>query len=342
MFKLKTIEKNYRILYLLFVLTLIFLFRGFVSADYERVRFSETRILMGTVVEVTVIYNNERHARKVIGDAFIAMERVDRLMSNFKEDSDISKINRAAGTEEVTVDNDVIEVIKKSLYYSELSDGAFDVTIGRVEELYDFETGGKIPETDKFVDSIKGVGYKNISVNGNAVYLLKKGIKLDLGGIAKGYAIDKGIEAVKKNGIDDVLINAGGDIRATGESENAQWKIGVLHPREKDKLMDTILLKNLSVATSGDYRKYFISDGKRYHHILDPVTGLPVEGVQSVTIIAPLAVDADALATAVFVMGKKKGMALIERLKDVEGIIVDSNGMVSYSSGVKKHLMNSH
>ena len=116
MFKLKTIEKNYRILYLLFVLTLIFLFRGFVSADYERVRFSETRILMGTVVEVTVIYNNERHARKVIGDAFIAMERVDRLMSNFKEDSDISKINRAAGTEEVTVDNDVIEVIKKSLY----------------------------------------------------------------------------------------------------------------------------------------------------------------------------------------------------------------------------------
>ncbi len=167
---------------------------------------------------------------------------------------------------------------------------------------------------------------------------MKKGMKLDLGGIAKGYAIDKGIDAIRKNGVADALVNAGGDIRTIGESENGQWKIGVLHPRENGRIIDTLLMKDISVATSGDYRKYFISGGKRYHHILNPSTGLPTEGVQSVTIIAPFAVDADALATAVFVMGKKNGMKLVEKLKDIEGIIIDSDGLVVYSSGIKNYI----
>ncbi|MBI4379567.1 MAG: FAD:protein FMN transferase, partial [Nitrospinae bacterium] len=173
---------------------------------------------------------------------------------------------------------------------------------------------------------------------GNTVRLLKRGTKIDLGGIAAGYAVDKGIEAIKKTGIHNALINAGGDIRTIGESDSGQWKVGVLHPRKEDKLINTLSLKNLSVATSGDYRKYFISQGKRYHHILNPATGLPVEGVQNVTILAPLAIDADAISTAVFVMGKERGMALIEKLKDVEGIIIDSHGVVTYSSGIKNYI----
>jgi len=322
------------------LLFLIFGYRASVNAESKNRKFNETRLLMGTVVEVIVISDKEDVARKSIADAFSAMERVDRLMSNFKEDSDISRINRGAGIEDVAVDKDVIEVIKKSIYYSEISNGAFDITIGGVEELYKFEDKGRMPEKGKFKNSVSLVGYKNIIINGNTVRLIKKGMKLDLGGIAAGYAVDKGIDTIKKNGVVDALINAGGDIRVIGESENGKWKIGILHPREENKLINTLTLKDISVTTSGDYRKYFISGGKRYHHILNPSTGLPTEGVQSVTIIAPLAVDSDALATAVFVLGKKKGMEMIERLKDVEGIIIDSDGLAIYSSGVKSYIHN--
>ena len=321
------------------LLTLIFIHNQPIKAEAGNMRFNEVRLLMGTEVEVIVIHENEGIARKAISDAFSAMERVDRLMSNFKESSDISRVNRGAGIEDVTVDRDVIGVIEKSLYYSELSDGAFDVTIGGAEELYHFEDKGNIPEEDKFKNSISSIGYKNIKIKGNTVRLLKRGTKIDLGGIAAGYAVDKGIEAIKKTGIHNALINAGGDIRTIGESDSGQWKVGILHPRKEDKLINTLSLKNLSVATSGDYRKYFISHGKRYHHILNPVTGLPVEGVQNVTILAPLAIDADAISTAVFVMGKERGMALIEKLKDVEGIIIDSHGVVTYSSGIKNFIL---
>ena len=323
-----------------FLLFLIFGYIASVNAESKNRKFNETRLLMGTVVEVIVISDKEDVARKSIADAFSAMERVDRLMSNFKEDSDISRINRGAGIEDVAVDKDVIEVIKKSIYYSEISNGAFDITIGGVEELYKFEDKGRMPEKGKFKNSVSLVGYKNIIINGNTVRLTKKGMKLDLGGIAAGYAVDKGIDTIKKNGVVDALINAGGDIRVIGESENGKWKIGILHPREENKLINTLTLKDISVTTSGDYRKYFISGGKRYHHILNPSTGLPTEGVQSVTIIAPLAVDSDALATAVFVLGKKKGMEMIERLKDVEGIIIASDGLAIYSSGVKSYIHN--
>src|SRR3972149_3192445 len=331
--------RKFKIFILLLSLCLLSLVSAFKSeAENIKKRFSETRLLMGTVVEVIVIADNESVARKSIAEAFSAMERVDRLMSNFKEDSDISRINKGAGSKAVAVDSDVVEVIKKSIYYSEISDGAFDITIGGVEELYKFEDKGRMPEKGKFKNSVSLVGYKNIIINGNTVRLIKKGMKLDLGGIAAGYAVDKGIDAIKKWGINNALINAGGDIRVTGESENGKWKIGILHPREENKLINTLTLKDISVTTSGDYRKYFISGGKRYHHILNPSTGLPTEGVQSVTIIAPFAVDADALATAVFVMGKKNGMKLVEKLKDIEGIIIDSDGLVVYSSGIKIYI----
>jgi thiamine biosynthesis lipoprotein len=339
MYKENTESKILKIFILLPILSLLSLVFALKSgAENPKKRFSETRLLMGTTAEVILVSDNEKAARKAINDAFSAMERVDKLMSNFKNDSDIARINKGAGSEAVEVDRDVIEVLKKSIYYSEISDGAFDITIGRAEELYDFGNGGKLPEEQKFKDAVRGIGYKNIIMNGNTVHLLKKETKLDLGGIAAGYAVDKGIEAIKRCGINDALINISGDISVIGESENGQWKIGVLHPREDDRLKDTLLLKNLSVATSGDYRKYFISGGKRYHHILNPNTGAPTEGVQSVTVIAPLAVDADALSTAVFVLGKKKGMDLIEKLKDVEGIIIDSDGGVAYSSGVNKYI----
>lgn len=334
-------SRKLKICILLLSLCLLSLVSAFESeAENIKRRFSETRLLMGTMVEVIVIFDNENVARKSIADAFSAMERVDRLMSNFKEDSDISRINKAAGAEAVAVDSDVVEVIKKSIYYTEISDGAFDITIGGVEELYNFEDEGSLPEKGKFKTSVSLIGYKNIIINGNTVRLAKKGMKLDLGGIAAGFAVDRGIDAIKKNGAADALINAGGDIRVMGESENGKWKIGILHPREENKLINTLALKDISVTTSGDYRKYFISEGKRYHHILNPSTGLPTEGVQSVTIIAPLAVDSDALATAVFVLGKKKGMEMIEKLNDVEGIIIDSDGLAIYSSGVKSYIHN--
>jgi thiamine biosynthesis lipoprotein len=222
--------------------------------------------------------------------------------------------------------------------YSALTSGAFDVSIRSLSALW----GGKgklkeIPEAREIEEKLPLVNYKNIILDerNQTVEFKKKSMALDLGAIAKGYALDRAIKVLQGKGIKEALINVGGDIRVIGER---RWKVGLQHPRKENEFLTVIKLKNRAIATSGDYQRYFIKECKRYHHIINPETGYPALECMSVTIIGPEAILVDVLATGVFILGPGKGMKLVESLKDVEGIIIDSQGRVLSSSGLKRTL----
>jgi len=287
----------------------------------------ETEMIMGTLVEITVIPANE----KAIKEAFEAIKKVDALMSTYKEDSEISILNKKG---QAQVSGETLEVIKDALKFSELTGGAFDITCRPLINLWKkAKKKKKIPTEEEIKEAISLVDYKKIILEGSQIRLEKKGMQIDLGGIAKGYAVDKAIEALKKNGIKQALVNAGGDLYALGNNpQGRKWQIGIQNPREKDKILDIVKVKNKAVATSGDYRRYFTLEGKRFSHIVNPRTGLTVQDVpMSVTIIGPDATTTDALATGVFVLGPEEGMKLIESLPGVEGMII-SEGMKKITS----------
>jgi thiamine biosynthesis lipoprotein len=254
-------------------------------------------------------------------------------MSHYRPDSEVSQISRHAGQKEVRVSPETLEVIERAIYFSRLSQGAFDITIGPVFRLWNFREG-KIPGERDLKENLERVDYRKIKIARarSAVRLEDPRMELDLGAIAKGYAVDRACEVLKKNGIGNFLVNAGGDLKVSGEKEKGiAWTIGVQHPRLPSEFIGKLNLKDAGVATSGDYEKSFLKDGERYHHILIPSTGMPARECQSVTILAPSAMDADALATTVFVLGPKKGFALIEKMPGVHAVIVDRRGSVRLS-----------
>ncbi len=294
---------------------------------YRLKPLKQTEMIMGTLVEITVIPANE----KAIREAFEALKKVDALMSTYKEDSEISILNREGKAQ---VSEETLEVIEDAIKFSNLTDGAFDITCRPLINLWKkAKKEEKVPTEMEIEEAISLVGYQRIILEGNQIRLEKKGMQIDLGGIAKGYAVDKAIEALKKNSIKRALVNAGGDLYALGtDRQGEKWQIGVQDPREEDKIIDIIKVKDRAVATSGDYRRYFTLEGKRFSHIVNPKTGLTVQDVpMSVTIIGPDATTTDALSTGVFVLGPEEGMKLIESLPEVEGMII-SEGMKKLTS----------
>lgn len=294
---------------------------------YRLKPLKQTEMIMGTLVEITVIPAND----KAIEEAFEALKKVDALMSTYKEDSEISILNREGKAQ---VSEETLEVIEDAIKFSELTDGAFDITCRPLINLWKkAKKEEKLPAEMEIEEAISLVGYQRIILEGSQIRLEKKGMQIDLGGIAKGYAVDKAIEALKKNGIKRALVNAGGDLYALGtDPQGEKWQIGVQDPREEDKVIDIIKVKDKAVATSGDYRRYFTLEGKRFSHIVNPKTGLTVQDVpMSVTIIGLDATTTDALSTGVFVLGPEEGMKLIESLSGVEGMII-SEGMKKITS----------
>ena len=294
---------------------------------YRLKPLKQTEMIMGTLVEITVIPANE----KAIRQAFEALKKVDALMSTYKEDSEISILNREGKAQ---VSEETLEVIEDAIKFSNLTDGAFDITCRPLINLWKkAKKEEKVPTEEEIEEAISLVGYQRIILEGNQIRLEKKGMQIDLGGIAKGYAVDKAIEALKKNSIKRALVNAGGDLYGLGtDPQGEKWQIGIQDPRDEDKIIDIIKVKDKAVATSGDYRRYFTLKGKRFSHIVNPKTGLTVQDVpMSVTIIGPDATTTDALATGVFVLGPEEGMRLIESLPEVEGMII-SEGMKKFTS----------
>jgi thiamine biosynthesis lipoprotein len=305
---------------------------------------------MDTLVTITVVSNSRDSAEKAIDTAFSEIEKLEKLSNFFSPDSEVSQINKNAGFSEVKVSPDILDILDKALLVSERTEGAFDVTMGPVITLYDFYKKIK-PEQIAIKKNLSLVNYRDLIIDRNksTAYLKKKGMLIDLGGISKGYAADKAVETLKRNGINSGLVSVAGDIKAFGlKSDKRPWKIGIRNPRTfltpplvkggkggfSDDIMATIGLRDMAISTSGDYERCFMLDGKRYHHLLSPKTGYPAEECRSVSIIAKEGVFTDAFATGVFILGPEKGMRVLEKM-GFDGVIVDSQGKVFTTPGIR-------
>jgi len=295
---------------------------------------------MGTVIEITLIGEDEESAEKAALQAFQEIKRIEHLMSPWIESSDVSRINRSAGQECVKVSPETIEVIKKAKEISELSEGGFDITVGPLTQLWRMaREKGIPPSTKELKKNFDLVNFRYVMVNPEGNVLLKKrGMAIDLGGIAKGYAVDKAFEFLRTLGYKNLIVNAGGDLRVGGSKFDQPWLIGIQDPRASQKIMARISVSDTAIATSGDYEKFFIYQGKRYHHILDPRNGFPAEGCQSVTIICKEGTRADALATAVFVLSPEKGYSLCQKLEGLGCLIVGKEGKIIFSPILKDRI----
>jgi FAD:protein FMN transferase len=291
---------------------------------------------MGTLVEITVQESDKDLAQKAINKSFNEISRLEKIMSSYLPDSELSKLNLLAGGElKVPVTSDLLKVIQRGVYWGKLSNGAIDISIGPAIKLWKFNSAIPIlPDKENLVKVAKFINYKDIIIEGNSISLKKNGMSLSLGAIGKGFAVDQAIRELKKTGIKSGLINAGGDLMAFGLiSGKRPWHIGIQHPRKPEQIIISLDIKNKGVATTGDYQKYFIKNKVRYHHILNPQNGWPTNKTISATVVADTVMDADAISTALFILGVKKGIDFIDSLDGVEGVIVSGQGYVSYSSG---------
>jgi thiamine biosynthesis lipoprotein len=299
--------------------------------------FKYHQVAMGTAVEITLMGDNEEQANKAALQAFQEIKRVETLMSPWVESSDVSRINRLAGKEWVKVSPETTDVMKKAQEISELSGGGFDITVGPLTQIWrNAREKGLPPSSQDVKERLILVNFRDVMINREGqVFLKKRGMSIDLGGIAKGYAVDRAFELLRTLGYQNLIVNAGGDLRAGGSKIDHPWSIGIQDPRVSQKIMAKISISDAAVATSGDYEKFFFHQGKRYHHIFNPRDGFPTEGCQSVTVIYKDGMTADALATALFVLGPEKGYSLCQRLDGVECLIVDKEGKIIFSPGLK-------
>jgi len=284
---------------------------------------------MGTVIEITVAHRSEERARGAIREAMEEFRRIDDLMSSYKPDSAVSRVNQAGSSVKVPVGEEIFQLLQDTIAISTASGGAFDATIWPVSQLWDFLQGGVIPISGEIENKLNHVGYKNLisDKSTHSVGFAIEGMGLDLGAIAKGWAVDRAMEKLVARGIRNAIIDAGGDLRIIGSRPGKDfWRIGVQHPREPGVMIFTFELKDTAIVTSGDYERFFMADGVRYHHILDPATGQPARGCQSVTVLASTAAEADACATAAFVLGPSKGIVFLRARPGVRGVIVGAAG----------------
>jgi thiamine biosynthesis lipoprotein len=316
--------------------------------------FKETRSAMYTITSITIVSGSQENADKAIKAAYKEIAYLEHLLNFYSEDSEISAINKNAGASPVKVAKETFEIIAKALSVSDNTDGAFDITVGPLVRLWDFKKAG-MPQKKQMDSMMKLIGYKNIVLNTerSTVFLVKKGMQIDLGAIIKGYAADKAVETLHKSGIKAGIVTIGGEVKTFGKKpDGTSWNVGITHPRptqgsyeqimpplppstfRKEEILAVVRLSDLSISTSGDYEKFFISNGQWYHHIIDPKTGYPAYACQSVSVIASEAALTDAYATGIFVLGPKRGMEILKKL-GIDGVIIDNNGKIHVTAGLK-------
>ncbi len=311
-----------------YILILCALFLFF-SGCAEQPLVKKARASLGTIVEITVADKNKppHFVNAAIELAFAEIERVEHLLSRFNPESDISRINAYACLEPTEVSPETIRLIEESIEFSWLTQGAFDITVCPLMQTWGFEEKYKryLPDLEQIKEAVDKVGYRNINIlkQEQSVFLAQPEMSLDLGGIAKGYAVDKAIAVLRQEGIKNALVNAGGDIYALGvRGKNRKWRVAVQHPRKNQAALVVLELQDRAVATSGDYQKYIEISGRRYSHIINPESGNPCkEAPASVTVLAGDCLVADALATSIFVLGPEKGIDLVNRLENTEAIV---------------------
>jgi thiamine biosynthesis lipoprotein len=274
-------------------------------------------------------------AERAMDAVMVEMRRTDELMSTYKPESELSQVNAHAFERPVAVDPEIILVVERGLEMSRLSGGAFDITYASVGYLYDYRTH-QHPSERQIAAALPGVDYRQVQVDRerHTIRFLRKGVRIDLGGIAKGYAVDRSIERLQALGIRNAMVNAGGDTRLLGDRRGKPWIVGIRDPRNDGRMVTRLPLADEAISTSGDYERYFEEGGVRYHHILVPGTGHPAKEVRSATVLGADATLTDALSTTVFVLGVERGMQLVARLPGVEAVVVDAEGRIFYSDGL--------
>lgn len=298
--------------------------------------YKADRAIMGTAIHVELWHTNKTNANKLIQEVINEMHRIDALMSPYKEDSELSLINQQAANKPVKISSELFDLIQKSIHVSKLSNGAFDITFSSVGQFYDYRK--KVKPTNKQLKSnLKNINYKNILLDPakSTIYFTQKGTRIDLGGIAKGHAVDNSIKILQKNGITQAMVSAGGDTRIIGDKGGRPWHVGIRHPRKKNTSAVILPLSQSAISTSGDYERYFIKNNVRHHHIIKPSTGDSARELRSVSILGVDSTTTDALSTTVFILGLKEGMKLISNLPNTEAIIIDNNGHLHYSTGLQ-------
>lgn len=316
---------------------LVFLCVGFstsISAQWQ----SFSHVAMTTPIELFFWEEDSVKAEKISQSVFNEFDRIEQQMSGYIDTSELSNINRNAAKYNVQVSESLFNVLQSAMDISKLSNGAFDISFASVGYMYDYRKQ-QMPSEEDIENKLALFHYENILLDKKkrSIQFTKPGIVIDLGGIAKGYSVDKGVEILKKEGVNSAHLSAGGDMRIIGDKRGKPWIIGIKNPFDETLHALVLPLSETAISTSGDYERYFMDDkGERVHHILSPKTGKSAKGLRSVTILANDAITSDGLSTAVFVLGLKQGLGLINKLDGIDAIIIDDNGKVFYSNGLMR------
>jgi thiamine biosynthesis lipoprotein len=297
--------------------------------------FNRDEAIMGTAIHVELWGNDARAAERAIDAVMAEMHRIDRLMSPYKEDSELSRINRDAGRKPVAIGAELFTLIERSLQFSRLSDGAFDITFASVGGLYDYRKG-QAPDAATLERARQAIGWRHLELNAahRTIRFGRDGMRIDLGGFAKGYVVDTSIAILKRLGVQHAVVAAGGDSHVLGDRRGRPWSIAIRDPRDAKRVVAVLPLQDTSISTSGDYERFFERDGVRHHHVIDPKTGASPSTVRSVTILADDGLTSEGLSKCLFVLGLERGMRLIESLPGVDAVVVDAAGVLHFSSGL--------
>ncbi|MEK8032199.1 FAD:protein FMN transferase [Ideonella sp. DXS29W] len=294
--------------------------------------------IMGTAVAVELWADDRRAGEAAMAAVIEEMRRIDRTMSPHKPDSELSHINRDAGRMPVRLSDEMCALIGRAIEFSRWSDGAFDITYASAGQLYDYRAG-VAPDDAALAPACEAIGWQQLLLDDRQRTLQfgKPGMRIDLGGFAKGHAVDRCIAILKARGIEHAMVSAGGDSHVLGDRRGRPWMIAVRDPRRASEVVALLPLQDTAVSTSGDYERFFEKAGVRHHHLIDPRTGRSPSAVRSVTILAQDGLTSEALSKTVFVLGPQRGMALINSLSGVDAVIVDASGALHYSSGLLRH-----
>lgn len=311
--------------------------------DSESNWYSGEQAIMGTAVQVTLWSDTRARADAAIAAVMAEMHRIDRAMSPHKADSELSRINREAAAGPVVLSREMLGLLARAIGFSQRSGGAFDITYASAGHLYDYRERIR-PSEAQLAEARGAIGYRHLVLDTTAGTLrfTHPGTRIDLGGFAKGHAVDLSTAILRRHGIAHAVVSAGGDSRVLGDRRGRPWNIAIRHPRRPGEVVAVLPLEDVAVSTSGDYERYFEQDGERFHHVIDPRTGRSAGSVRSVTILADDGLSAEAWSKSVFVMGVQRGLQLVESLQGVDAVVVDADGELHYSSGLLQGGTSAH
>ncbi len=294
---------------------------------------------MGNRFELSVVSENEEWANEKIDAGIDEIKRIEKLLTTFSDDSETNQVNKNAGIMPVTVSRETFNLIQRSVRISELTQGAFDITYGSIDKrLWNFDQNmTSLPDKATAKKMVRLINFRNIVLDGEkcTVFLREEGMRIGFGGIGKGYAAERAKQVMKGQGVESGVVNASGDLNAWGIQPNGnKWTVGIANPDSSHEVFSYMTISDLAVATSGNYEKFIMIDGKKYSHTINPLTGLPVTGIKSVTIITTNAEIADAMATPVMIMGINTGLDLINQMKNIEAVIIDDDNRLYTSNNI--------